>query len=186
MRKSVGVLVIVAALVAIVWYADSATRKHVAQVKVSDAAIAVGPPAPEMTLKDLKDQDVSLSQLKGKVVLINFWATWCEPCRDEIPDLIDLQNKYRDRGFTVLGISLDEEGKKVVIPFVETKRFDVHGKQELMNYPIVMDTDNAVQKFGGLLGYPTSILLSRDGRQVKRQTGVISYQDMDKAIQALL
>src|SRR5260370_41673800 len=81
-----------------------------------EAPAAAG--APDFTVKDLDDKDVSLSQYKGKVVLLNFWATWCEPCREEIPWLIQFQNKYSAKGFTVLGIAVDRGGKKVVQPYV--------------------------------------------------------------------
>src|SRR5260370_26810967 len=73
---------------------------------------------PDFTLKGIDDHDVSLSQFKGKVVLVNFWATWCGPCKIEIPWLVELQDKYTARGFTVLGVAMDEEGKSAVAPFV--------------------------------------------------------------------
>lgn len=186
MKKTIMILVTVAALVAVVWYADSVTRRTVAHAIQDAGKPAVAPLAPDFTLKDLQDKDVSLSQLKGKVVLVNFWATWCEPCRIEIPWLIELQQKYGTRGFVVLGLSVDDEGKKVVAPYVEKERFDVNGKKEAMNYPILLSTDEVVHKFGGLIGYPTSVLISRDGRQVKRITGIISFEEIDKAIQSLL
>ena len=95
----------------------------------------------DFTVQDLENHEVSLSRFKGKVVLVNFWATWCGPCNIEIPWLIDLQNKYRARGFTVLGVALDEEGRSVVAPFVQAKRFKVGGAVQSMNYPIVLGSD---------------------------------------------
>jgi cytochrome c biogenesis protein CcmG/thiol:disulfide interchange protein DsbE len=95
----------------------------------------------DFRVKDLDDREVSLSQFKGEVVLVNFWATWCGPCNIEIPWLIDLQNKYRARGFTVLGVALDEEGRSVVAAFVQAKRFKVGGAVQSMNYPIVLGSD---------------------------------------------
>jgi thiol-disulfide isomerase/thioredoxin len=186
MKKTITILVLVTALVAVVWYADRVTRLRVTHVKLDGDTPAVGPMAPEFTLKDLQDKDVSLSQLKGKVVLVNFWATWCEPCRDEIPLLIEVQKKYGAQGFVILGIALDDGGKKVVAPYVEKERFDVHGKMEAMSYPILIGGDEVVQKFGGLLGYPTSVLISRDGRQIKRITGRVGDQEINDAIRSLL
>jgi thiol-disulfide isomerase/thioredoxin len=142
--------------------------------------------SPGFTLKDLEDHDVSLGQFKGKVVLVNFWATWCGPCRIEIPWLIELQNKYAARGFTVLGVAMDEEGKSAVAPFVQKERFKVGGTSQSMNYPIVLGNDAAADKFGGLLGFPTSVLISKDGRVVKRVDGLVSYDKIDKAIQSQL
>jgi thiol-disulfide isomerase/thioredoxin len=141
---------------------------------------------PDLTLKDLDGKDVSLSDYKGKVVLVNFWATWCLPCREEIPWLIEMQQKYRAQGFTVLGLAMDEEGKSVVAPFVATERFEVNGQQLPMSYPILIGNDIAKEKFGGLLGYPSSVLISRDGQQIQRVTGLISYEEITKAIKSQL
>ena len=99
-------------------------------------------PEPNVTFKDLEGGDVALSSLKGKVVLLNFWATWCEPCRGEIPVLINLQQQYSSKGFTMLGASMDDDPKKVVPQFVKTNEFKVDGKDETMNYPIVVGSDD--------------------------------------------
>ena len=138
----------------------------------------------DFTMKDLQDHDVSLSQFKGKVVLVNFWATWCGPCRIEIPWLAELQDKYAARGFTVLGVAMDEEGKDAVAPFVQKEQFKVGGTPKSMNYPIVLGNDATAEKFGGLVGFPTSVLISKDGRVVKRVDGLVSYDEIDTAIQA--
>jgi len=140
----------------------------------------------DFTVKDLDDHEVSLSQFQGQVVLLNFWATWCGPCNIEIPWLIDLQNKYYARGFTVLGVAMDEEGRSAVAPFVQTKHFKVGGTAQSMNYPIVLGNDATADKFGGLVGFPTSVLISQDGRVVKRVDGLVSYDEIEKAIQSQL
>ena len=142
--------------------------------------------SPEFTLKDLEDHDVSLSQFRGNVVLVNFWATWCGPCRIEIPWLIELQSKYAEQGFSVLGVAMDEEGKSAVAPFVQKERFKVGGTPRSMNYPIALGNDATADNFGGLLGFPTSVLISKDGRVVKRVDGLVSYDEIDKAIQSQL
>jgi thiol-disulfide isomerase/thioredoxin len=142
--------------------------------------------SPDFTLKDLEDHDVSLSQFKGKVVLVNFWATWCGPCRIEIPWLIELQEKYAARGFTVLGVAMDEEGKSAVAPFVQKERFKVGGTSQSMNYPVVLGNDATADKFGGLVGFPTSVLISKDGRVVKHVDGLVSYNEIDEAIRSQL
>jgi thiol-disulfide isomerase/thioredoxin len=144
------------------------------------------PAAPEVTFKDLDGKDVALSSLKGKVVVVNFWATWCDPCREEIPWLIEFQQKYADKGFTLLGVAMDEEGKSVVQPFVQTTPFDVSGKPTTMNYPIVLGNDDLAAKFGGLLGLPTSVIISRDGKIQKKYIGSVSRAAMEKDIQSLL
>jgi thiol-disulfide isomerase/thioredoxin len=141
---------------------------------------------PEVTFKDLQGKDVPLAGLKGKVVVVNFWATWCEPCQVEIPWMIGFQQKYADKGFTLLGVAMDEEGKSAVEPFVQKSQFDVDGKKMAMNYPIMLGNDDLAAKFGGLLGLPTSIVISRDGKVVKRYIGLASQDDLDKEIKSLL
>jgi thiol-disulfide isomerase/thioredoxin len=126
-----------------------------------------------------------VASLKGKVVLVNFWATWCDPCRAEIPSLIEFQKKYADKGFTLLGVAMDDDGAKVVEPFVQKTKFDVNGQQMTMNYPIVIGDDSAADKFGGLIGYPTSVLLTRDGKVKKRIIGPVTDEDF-KDIQNLI
>src|SRR5580658_7388716 len=141
---------------------------------------------PEVTFKDLQGLDVSLASLKGKVVVVNFWATWCEPCQVEIPWMIGFQKKYADRGFTLLGVAMDEEGKSAVEPFVQKTQFDVDGHPTTMNYPIVLGDDDLAGKFGGLLGLPTTYVITRDGKVAKRYIGLATESDLDKLIQSLL
>jgi cytochrome c biogenesis protein CcmG/thiol:disulfide interchange protein DsbE len=187
MKRIVLVVTTVLALVAATYLADKATRvKAKGTMMKADIPVHAAPLAPDFTLKDLDGKDVSLSQYKGKVVLINFWATWCDPCRIEIPWLIEMQQKYGDKGFTVLGVAMDEEGKSVVAPFVAKERFDVNGQKLPMIYPILLGNDAMADKFGGLLGYPTSILISRDGKQIKRITGLLTYEEISKAIESQL
>jgi thiol-disulfide isomerase/thioredoxin len=147
-----------------------------------------GPPpdAPNITFKGLDGDNVSLASLKGKVVVINFWATWCDPCREEIPWMIGFQQKYADKGFTMLGVAMDDEGKSVVEPFVHTTKFDVDGRQMTMNYPIVLGNDDITAKFGGLFGLPTSIVISRDGKIRKKYIGLVGRDELEKEIDSLL
>jgi cytochrome c biogenesis protein CcmG/thiol:disulfide interchange protein DsbE len=190
MKKTV--LIVIGVLIVIVvaaHFADKATRlprgpQAANEVKADTAEI--GKPAPDLTLKNLDGKDVSIAEYKGKVVLVNFWATWCDPCREEIPWLIEMQEKYQSRGFTVLGLAMDEEGKSVVAPFVAKEHFDVNGTASPMNYPILIGDEAAGDKFGGLFGLPTSVLIDRDGKQIKRITGIISYADITKLIEAKL
>jgi len=194
MQKTLLVIGTVLVLIAGTYFADKATRVKVKTpntvMKSDDPgkpdSPAVALPAPDLTLKDLDGKDVSLSEYKGKVVLVNFWATWCEPCRVEIPWLIEMQKKYGPRGFVLLGIALDEEGKSVVAPFVAKERFDVDGQKLPMDYKILIGNDDAADKFGGLFGYPTSVLISKDGKQIKRVTGIISEDEMNKLIESQL
>jgi len=188
MKKVLLIIVTVIFLIGVTWKLDKATR-----VKAKSASTSVIPLetvaatlAPEVTFKDLDGKDVPLSSFKGKVVLINFWATWCDPCYIEIPWLIEMQQKYGAKGFTVLGIAMDEEGKSAVAPFLAKERFNVNGQKLPMNYPIVLGNDDVATKFGGLLGYPTSFLITKDGKEIKKIQGLIPYEEITKAIESQL
>ena len=93
--------------------------------------------APESSLQipTLEGSTVTVDQYRGKVVLVNFWATWCAPCRTEIPWLIEFNQKYGPKGLVILGVAMDDEGNKVVQPYVQSQRFDVNGHPEAMSYP---------------------------------------------------
>jgi cytochrome c-type biogenesis protein len=186
-KKTIFVLLTVVGFIALTIFADRATRVHNGNGSAIPVTNAAGlKPAPDIRLKDLDGKDVSLADYKGKVVFVNFWATWCDPCRVEIPWLIDLQSKYAGKGFTVVGVAMDDEGKSVVAPFIAKERFDVNGQQLPMGYPIWLGTDDASDKFGGILGYPTSYLISRDGKQVMKIQGLKSYDELAKAIESQL
>ena len=119
---------------------------------------------PAVTLHDLDGRSISSADLRGKVVIVNFWATWCPPCRAEIPDLIALQNKYGDR-LQVIGISQDEGPVDGVKRFVAAQR---------MNYPVVMTTPEVEKAFPGVSALPTSFILDREGRVVQRHVGLLN------------
>ena len=131
---------------------------------------------PNVTFKDLQGNSVPLASFKGKVVLVNFWGTWCEPCRGEIPILISMQQQYSPKGFTLLGVATNDD-LSAVVPFVKNTQFQVDGHPTTMNYPIVMGSDEISTQFGGLLGMPTSFLISRDGKIVKRYIGAFPNGD---------
>jgi len=183
--KRIGLILVARAATGV--FALRANRvMRVPSPRAAKAANQIKPVAADFTVKDLEDRDVRLSQFHGRVVLVNFWATWCGPCRIEIPWLIELQDKYRTSGFTVLGVAMDEDGKSAVAPFVQRERFKVHGTLQSMNYPIVLGDDATADKFGGLVGFPTSVLISRDGRVVKRVDGLVSYEEIDEGIRSQL
>lgn len=186
MKKVAIIVLTVAALIGVTIYADHATRLHPQTGMTVAASNVAGKPAPDLKLKDLDGKEVSLADLKGKVVLVNFWATWCDPCRVEIPWLIEMQGKYGSRGFTVVGVAMDDEGKSAVAPFVAKERFDVNGQQLPMSYPIWLGSDEAADQFGGILGYPTSFLISKDGKQVEKYQGLLNYDQLVKDIESQL
>jgi thiol-disulfide isomerase/thioredoxin len=121
-------------------------------------------PIAEMTFQDLDGRTISTKEWKGKVTLVNFWATWCPPCRAEIPDLIKLQDKYRDQ-LQVIGISYDEGSVDDVRQFV---------REHKINYPIVMSTPDLEKGFPGVFALPTTFMLDKETRTVQKHIGLIS------------
>ena len=134
-------------------------------------------PAPEFALKDADGKTVRLSDYKGKVVLLDFWATWCGPCKIEIPWLKDFQRKYRDRGFEIVGVSMDDEGWSVVKPFVA----------ELgINYRIVIGDDATAQLYGGVDALPTTFVIDREGKIAVVHVGLTSKDEIEHGIEQVL
>ncbi|MGB8772332.1 MAG: TlpA disulfide reductase family protein [Candidatus Korobacteraceae bacterium] len=132
--------------------------------------------APDFSLQDLDGQPLKLANYRGKVVLLDFWATWCAPCRDEIPHFVEIQDKYREQGLQVIGISMDD-GPKPVREFYQ---------QFKMNYPVALGNEKLAQAYGGVLGLPVTFLIGRDGRVVSKYIGEVQVPTLEQAIQSLL
>ena len=111
--------------------------------------------APEFTLKDANGQTVHLADYKGKVVLLDFWATWCGPCKVEIPWFMEFEQQFKDRGFAVLGVSMDEDGWEAVKPYIQDLK---------INYRVLLGNEEISDLYGGLDSLPTTLLIDRHGR----------------------
>ncbi|MEZ5351515.1 MAG: TlpA disulfide reductase family protein [Bryobacteraceae bacterium] len=133
--------------------------------------------APGFALKDSMGRTVNLSDYKGKVVLLNFWATWCGPCKLEIPWFMEFEQKYKDNGLAVLGVSLDEEGWDVVKPYLERTK---------INYRILLGDDAVAQMYGGVDALPSSFIIDREGRIAAVHIGLVSKSEYQKDLDALL
>jgi len=133
--------------------------------------------APDFELTSLDGKPVKLSSLRGQAVLLNFWATWCGPCKIEIPWLVDLQKKYGPQGLQILGISMDDGGKDAVEKF--TKQMDI-------NYPVAIGNEKVADAYGGVQALPTSFYVGRDGKVVARGFGLVSRSEMEDNIRAAL
>jgi thiol-disulfide isomerase/thioredoxin len=134
------------------------------------------PQAPEFELTSLSGDKVNLQDFKGRVVLLDFWATWCGPCRIEIPGFVQLQNKYGSQGLAIIGVSMDDSSQPV-------RQFY---KDFRMNYPVVMGSDNLGELYGGILGLPTSFLIGRDGRIYAKHVGLTDSSVFESEIKELL
>jgi cytochrome c biogenesis protein CcmG/thiol:disulfide interchange protein DsbE len=135
-------------------------------------------PAAEFTLKDANGRSVKLSDYRGKVVLLNFWATWCGPCTLEIPWFIEFEQQYKAQGFAVLGVSMDEDGWSAIKPFVDEHK---------MNYRVLLGNDMVSQLYGGVDSLPTTFIIDQDGKVAfPPHIGLINKSEYVSEIQSLL
>jgi thiol-disulfide isomerase/thioredoxin len=193
MKKALIVGITVAVLVVAVIFLNRqqpGTNPPAEAINAANAAAekqALSVPVDDIVLKDLQGKEVKVSDLKGKVVLLDFWATWCGPCKIEIPWLIEFQKKYGPQGFTIVGVDIDPESKKAgyVAHYLETARYEVNGQKEPINYPVVIGEESLGDKFG-LDGYPTGVLISRDGHLVKITSGLVGKDEIAKDIEGQL
>jgi peroxiredoxin len=165
-RKSVG----------LAWIAGAAAILMIGLTGSLRAAPSSAP-APQWELKDVDGKPVKLSDFKGKVVILDFWATWCPPCRMEIPGFIELQQKYADQGLVVIGVSLDDSGADAVRSFM---------KRQQMNYSVVMGTSKVADDYGGIDGIPATFIIDRKGTIVGKHVGFDRKERFEAEIAPLL
>lgn len=133
--------------------------------------------APNFTLPDMDGKPVQLADFGGQVVMVDFWATWCGPCRRTIPDLVELYAAHRTEGFEILGVALERQGTQMLKPFAEKNR---------ITYPILVGNADVVKAYGNFTGIPTAFLIGRDGTIREQYVGVQSKNVLEKAIKSLL
>ena len=169
MKKNVLIIfVVVAGLIVLGWMVlrrSGGGAQHAAGLR----------PAPDFSLTDLAGRALRLSDYRGKVVILDFWATWCEPCKLEIPHLVELQNTYSAQGLQVLGVSMDDSEPPV-------REFQ---QQFKMNYPVAVGTSKLADQYGGILGLPITFVLDRQGRIVSRHIGATNPSVFEAEIQKL-
>ena len=170
--------------------ANAAQGELVAAASSDDALTSsplVGKPAPEFALEDLSGKKVSLDSYKGKAVLINFWATWCGPCKLETPWLVELRNQYAAQGFEIIGISTDDIDRGDKKMFAEEKA-EVAKFADRMHipYPVLIEGDTISKPYGGLDVMPTSFYVDRSGKVIAAQMGITSKDDIEAKIKKAL
>jgi len=169
----VGLVVAVLAMLASGKYLDR-VRKH-GPMKL--AGNVQGAPAPDFTLVSLDGSKVTLSEFRGKAVLLNFWATWCPPCKVEMPWFAELQKQYASEGLVVLGVAMDDSQPDAIAKFAS---------QMGVNYPVLLGTDKVSDDYGDVQFLPTTFYIGRDGAIVDKMTGLLERKDIENAVKKAL
>ena len=152
---------------------------HMARRSAADHSLRVGygTPAPDFTLETLDGKTLSLSSLRGKAVLVNFWATWCGPCKIETPWLVEMQNQYGAQGLQIVGVAMDDSGKDEIAKFA---------KDMGMNYPVLLGKEAVGDAYGGVPALPESFFVGRDGKIVDKIMGLEGRSEIEEAIKKAL
>jgi len=179
-RNAAVLLVVIAVITGMLWYAAQRARRGRGEYsgpRLQGGADVRGMQVPDAQLKSLDGRSFKLSDYRGKAVIVNFWATWCQPCKIEIPWLIDLQKQYRPEGLEVIGISLDESDEDDVADFAE----DIG-----INYTVAMGTDAIGDAFGGVQGLPMTFYVDRNGKIIERVLGIAGHSEMETTVKKAL
>lgn len=156
--------------------APAAMGDSVAARTATCDADAVKPAKLDFVLEDMNGEPVKLADFKGKVILLNFWATWCGPCEQEIPAFVEMYDRYKDRGFVILGVSIDDPPEAL----------RAYAKSHHMQYPVLQMQSDIEDAYGPIFGVPTSFFIARDGSICKRHLGPATREQVERELEALL
>ena len=176
-RNTLVIIIVVVAVAAMLIGGQYLARKGERSNAIAGGGPKPGSAAPDFVLQSLNGQTVRLSDFHGKAVLLNFWATWCEPCKLEMPWFVELENQYGPQGLQVLGVAMDDSGKDVIAKFA---------KDMGVNYPVLLGKESVGDEYGGLEYLPTSFYIDRDGKVVARVFGLRSRGDIEDWVKQAL
>ena len=171
-RNPLALVVVAVAVAAMLFFG-----LHMSRRSESNARIMKSTPAPDFTLESLNGGTVRLSDLRGKAVLLNFWATWCGPCKIETPWLVELQNQYGPQGLQIVGVEAGDDGKEDIAKFV---------KDMGINYPILIGKDTVGDAYGGIPALPETFFIGRDGKIVDKSLGLHGRSEIEDSIKKAL
>ena len=172
MKRNFVILAIIAAVVTgMLIFATRVTRG------ASNASTGVGGGAPDFALNTTSGKTLHLSDFRGKAVVLNFWATWCGPCKIEMPWFVDLQKKYEAQGLQVVGVAMDDSSKEDIDKFTQ---------EMSVNYPIVIGKEATADSYGGLPALPTTLYIDREGKVVDRVIGLRGRAEIEQAMQKII
>lgn len=177
MKRDPVILIVIAIVISLMLVFGIQKTRHYSSGSLHGGSALQGKPAPDFSLTSLDGSTLKLSSYKGKAVLLNFWATWCEPCKVEMPWFVDLQKKYGPQGLQILGVAMDDSGAKDISDFA---------KKMGVNYPIVIGKEAVGDEYGGLPYLPSTFYIDRDGKVVDRVFGLVSRSEIEGDIQKAL
>jgi peroxiredoxin len=181
LKRNLLILVLVVLTVSVMLLVGrKAARDRAASGQPLTGRSLQGAAAPDFELKSIDGKTVRLSDYKGKAVLLNFWATWCPPCKIEMPWFVDLQKQYADQGLQVIGIAMDDDAEK------ESARIAAFAKEMNLNYVVLLGNDRVGDAYGGVEGLPTTFYIGRDGRIVNAVSGLVSHAEIEENIKKAL
>jgi thiol-disulfide isomerase/thioredoxin len=174
-QKNALVMIMVTIVVAAMLYTGAyRSRQERAQATGALQGNVMGQIAPDFELETLDGKKVKLSDFRGKAVVLNFWATWCQPCKIEMPWLIEFENKYKSQGVEIVGVAMEDTDKKDIEKFLS----EMH-----VNYLILLGKESVGEQYGGILGLPTTFYIGRDGKIVEQHAGIIDKSLIESHIQ---